>query len=346
MLSSIKLATLAVAKTSGVYRLMAASEWRNQRLLILCYHGISLEREHEWRPRLFITPETFEQRLQAIRKAGCNVLPLPEALNLLYAGRLPERSLVITFDDGNHDFIVKAHPLLQSCGYPATVYLTTYYSDRELPVFHLICSYMLWKHRDKVMSVPAVMGGNSVLDLTTPERRDQALQTVTGFAEREGLSAIEKDGLARALGAAIGEDVDSLWGKRVLHLLNSSEVGALASRGVTFQMHTHRHRSPTARDQYRREVQENRASIARKTGTEPAHFCYPSGAHDSSFVSWLAEENVASATTCEPGYADAAANPLLLPRLLDHSYLTPLEFEAWLSGAAHLLPRRAPARRS
>jgi hypothetical protein len=34
------------------------------------------------------------------------------------------------------------------------------------------------------------------------------------------------------------------------------------------------------------------------------------------------------------------SNRYQLPRLLDHSELTPLEFDAWLAGLGALLPRR------
>ena len=37
--------------------------------------------------------------------------------------------------------------MLQQFGFPATVYLTTYYSDYGKPIFGLLCSYVLWRAR-------------------------------------------------------------------------------------------------------------------------------------------------------------------------------------------------------
>src|SRR5207249_8815632 len=48
MLKRFKQATLRSLKTSGVSTLVHNSRWRRQRLLILAYHGISLEDEHLW----------------------------------------------------------------------------------------------------------------------------------------------------------------------------------------------------------------------------------------------------------------------------------------------------------
>ena len=85
MRKQIRRATLHLLRNTGVFRLLRESEWRRQRLLILCYHGISLEDEHQWRPGLYMEPRTLEQRLGILRAGGYNVLPLGEALQRLYA---------------------------------------------------------------------------------------------------------------------------------------------------------------------------------------------------------------------------------------------------------------------
>ena len=75
MLRAAKLAALRAARRMGAYALLRGSQWRAQRLLILCYHGISLADEHCWNPELYISGNLFEQRLMAIREQGYNVLP-------------------------------------------------------------------------------------------------------------------------------------------------------------------------------------------------------------------------------------------------------------------------------
>ena len=61
------------------------------------------------------------------------------------------------------------------------------------------------------------------------------------------------------------------------------------------------------------------------------------------FLPWLRELGIETALTCEAGLATKDDDPLLLPRLVDSTGLTRLEFDAWLSGVASLLPmRKAP----
>jgi hypothetical protein len=56
----------------------------------------------------------------------------------------------------------------------------------------------------------------------------------------------------------------------------------------------------------------------------------------------LAEAGVISATTCDPGLASQRSTPLLLPRLVDSSFLSPLDVEGWLTGmSAFFMPRKA-----
>ncbi|HEX8119309.1 MAG TPA: polysaccharide deacetylase family protein, partial [Pyrinomonadaceae bacterium] len=138
----------------------------------------------------------------------------------------------------------------------------------------------------------------------------------------------------------VGVDYEELASRRVLHLVNREEVRELAAAGVDVQLHTHRHRTPEARELFRRELDDNRAVIRQLTGRDPEHFCYPSGVYRRAFLPWLAEAGVLTATTCDTGYATRESERLLLPRLLDVSSLSDLEFEGWLTGVSAALPRR------
>jgi hypothetical protein len=126
--------------------------------------------------------------------------------------------------------------------------------------------------------------------------------------------------------------------RRILHLMTPAEVAELAAQGVDFQMHTHRHRTPLDRDLFLREIRENRCRIRDITGATAAQFCYPCGSHQPEFLAWLKEADVCFATTCEPGLAAPDSEPLLLPRVVDHTSLSPIEFESCLAGLAFLLP--------
>jgi peptidoglycan/xylan/chitin deacetylase (PgdA/CDA1 family) len=143
--AALKTALFACANATGVSGRFASTAWRCRRLLILCYHGVSLGDEHEWNPTLYISPRTLTRRLDALRRLGCSVLSLSEAIDRLYEKSLPKRAVVLTFDDGYYDFKTKALPLLEERSYPATVYVTTERWTGDISIDHLRTSYMAWR---------------------------------------------------------------------------------------------------------------------------------------------------------------------------------------------------------
>jgi peptidoglycan/xylan/chitin deacetylase (PgdA/CDA1 family) len=287
-----------------------------------------------------MSPAFFRARLQAIKDAGCQVLPLSEALEKLYAGELPPRSVALTFDDGASDFYTQAYPILQDFDYPTTVYLTTYYCDYHKPVFPVACSYLLWKRRDERLDLKAVTGTDLSFELTTEAARAAALKEVLDFAERQKLTGPEKDELSARLARSLGWEYESLAEKRIVHLLSPAEVRDLAASGVDIQLHTHRHRNPTDRNLFAREIEDNRRRITALTGVRAEHLCYPGGVFYSGYLDWLPEMGVRSATTCVPGLASAKSHPMRLPRLVDSSLLSLTEFKGWLAGVSECLPQR------
>jgi peptidoglycan/xylan/chitin deacetylase (PgdA/CDA1 family) len=337
MLRSSKLAFLHAARSAGLDALLLRSAWRRKRLLILCYHGVSLDDEHRW-SGLYVSPEHFRRRLEILERERCAVLPLDSAVRALREGTLPERAVTITFDDGFHDFYAAAWPALREFGFPATVYLTTYYCFRNSPVFDPMCSYLLWKGRGRVLAFPEVLPeGVTVEDGTLRRIRDAIFR----YCRERDLSADAKDALLRDLATKLGCDLDDLCRRRILHLMTPEECAEAAAGGVDLQLHTHRHRVSREREIFWKEIDDNRAALAKVLGREAVHFCYPCGFTLPEFPSWLAGRSVVSATTCNVGLAGPGDNALLLPRLLDLPHITDAEFRAWISGLAALLPRRS-----
>lgn len=337
MLKALKRSVLFAAREVGVFRLAAQSAWRRRRLLILCYHGISLRDEHHWRPGLYVTEETLANRLAHLRSGGYAVLPLGEGLHRLYSGTLPERSVAITFDDGMYDFYARAHPLIAPYGYPVTLYLPTCYCEEDVPVFDFICPYVLWRARGNVLGSAGSDIGVT-LDLRTERSRATTMKTITEFTRRHRLSLHDRNELIASLARKLGVDYDSLLRDRVLQQMRPQEVAEMSSAGVSIQLHTHDHYSPVDRKSFEQQIVENRRSICAMCGTESTHFCYPKGAYRPEFLPWLADLKIVSATTCDRGFAAPDSHPLVLPRFLDSSDVSEIVFESWLAGVASLLP--------
>jgi peptidoglycan/xylan/chitin deacetylase (PgdA/CDA1 family) len=337
-----KLVTLSCLRTAGATSAIASSRWRNNRFLILCYHGVSVADEHEW-SELYVSPGHLRRRFAFLRAGGFTVLPLSRALELLDRGSLPPRSVVLTFDDGAADFSSRAYPLLQEFGYPATLYQTTYYCHDQRPVFDTIASYLLWKGRGRRVDLPAPVGGAQVIP-EDPGARSVLHGRLRAYANNANLTAGEKDAIARDLAWKVGEEWAKIQARRLLHLMTPDELRALDPELVDVQLHTHRHRTPRDRALFEGELADNIAALRAVYGDDHPleHFCYPSGDYDPRFLPWLKAFGVRSATTCDPGIVSRTTDRLLLPRLID-SMLTPdIVFEAWLAGVAAFLPQRRP----
>src|SRR5258707_1358768 len=326
MLKKFKQAALKSLKSAGVSTLVHNSRWRRQRLLILAYHGIALSDEHLFNGSQFISAGLFRDRLELLRKSKCAVLPLGEAVERLYADDLPDRAVAITFDDGLSDFYRRAFPVIREFDVPVTLYLTTFYSYYQRPVFDLMCSYLLWKGQRNVLDLKKFTGQDRTTHLRDLDAREAALAQIRAFARAQKLSADEKDSFAASLAAHLDVDYAALLEQRTMHNLTPDEVGKLAAGGIDVQLHTHRHRTPLDRELFLREIEDNRKSIQEMTGKNPTHFCYPSGVYDLEFLPWLREAGIIFGTTCASGFASGSLNKLLLPRFLDNPTLSPIWF--------------------
>ena len=100
--------------------------------LILYYHSIVDEELSAFvAPDNSITKAQFETQLRYL-KQHCEVISLAHLIDCFNEDReLPERAAVITFDDGYHDNLKIAAPLLEKYDLPATLFLCTGYVERR-----------------------------------------------------------------------------------------------------------------------------------------------------------------------------------------------------------------------
>lgn len=333
-----KLLLFFLCRTLGLFRL---ARWLTRdRLKILCYHGFALNDEAEFRPKLFIKPERFEERLATIRRYGFQVLPLGEAVERLYSGTLPANPLVVTIDDGFHSVYRLAAPRLQQYGFPATLYLTTYYVEHPNPIFRLVIQYMFWKTRRKTLELKNVpWTPDGVIDLSVAAQKEKAMLDCI----RHGESRCTEDmrcALSLQLGALLDVPYEDIVRSRILHLMTPEELQTLADAKIDVELHTHRHVFPIDNQEMaQREIVDNRAAIQRLLGREASHFCYPSGLWEECQWPWLDALNVKSSTTCRPGLNSGKTPRHALRRFLDGENIHSLEFEAALSGFSDLLRR-------
>jgi peptidoglycan/xylan/chitin deacetylase (PgdA/CDA1 family) len=337
MRTTIKRAVLHASRRSGLFAL--GERITRSGLRILCYHGTAFSEEHQFLPKLFMAPQTFERRLRLLAERRYPVLGLTEAADRLARGDLPPRAVVITIDDGFYGTYRLAWPMLKRYGFPATIYSTSYYSVKQHPVFGLVVEYMLWKMRTNAIQVEELgtpLRGRVELENSVARRRLAA--TLSEHGETE-CTEDERVAIARQLGRLLDIDYDALAASRMLSLMTLDEIHELAAEGADIQAHTHRHRFPMRESEARRELHDNRRALEPSVGHRLEHFCYPSGEWFEEHWPWLESEGMRTATTCEKGLNYPSTPPLALRRFLDGENIDEIEFEAEVTGYMELLRR-------
>jgi peptidoglycan/xylan/chitin deacetylase (PgdA/CDA1 family) len=338
--SILKEAVLHASKRLGLFAL--ARRLTRRGLRILCYHGFELADETRFRPKLFVTLPDFAERMKLLADRGYPVLELGEALERLASNSLPPSAVVITIDDGFHS-VRAAAAILGRHRFPATVYVSTYYVQKQAPIFRLAVGYMCSRTTVKQVETRGRDWlPDGVLNMDDPVCRERVARTVIEFGERRCTQA-RREQICRALGRLLHVDYDRILETRILSLMTRDELQELRRFGVGVQLHTHRHRFPADDEAAAAaEILENRRALQELLGGAYDHFCYPSGLYERRQWPWLERLGVLSATTCEPGLNYPDTPRLALRRFLDDSQVSVITFEAELSGFLELA-RRARA---
>lgn len=118
----MKKASVALALSLAVVAAAADSA------VVLMYHHVAVDTPSS----TSVTPQRFEAHMQYLERNDFNVAPLERVLESLDAGRaLPERTVVITFDDGYESVLAEAAPRLRQRRWPFTVFVSTQYADES-----------------------------------------------------------------------------------------------------------------------------------------------------------------------------------------------------------------------
>jgi peptidoglycan/xylan/chitin deacetylase (PgdA/CDA1 family) len=248
----------------------------------------------------------------------------------------------VTIDDGFTGVHRHALPLLKRYGIPATLYVTTYYLQRQIPVFNPAVDYVLASSRTRALDLTALGLSGGTVQVAGQDDRGPASRALVAGADACATEEARSRLLVRTA-EALGVDHAEFFASRRFHIVSAEELRALEAAGVDIQLHTHRHCFPDDDALAARELDDNREALRSIVAKPLRHFCYPDGIWSKSHWSVLARKGIDSAVTCEPGLADAGTPRFALPRFLDGENIRHIEFEAEVSGFHELL-RRARAR--
>lgn len=96
---------------------------------ILMYHHIAISR---YSSQYYVSPQQFNEQLTLLADWGYTAITtsmLVQAINS--GGELPQRPIIITFDDGNVDNYTKAFPIMKEHGFTGVLYIVGNYIDAD-----------------------------------------------------------------------------------------------------------------------------------------------------------------------------------------------------------------------
>jgi peptidoglycan/xylan/chitin deacetylase (PgdA/CDA1 family) len=300
MRAALERAALAAIDTPLAGGVLTALERRRagrpDELRVLTYHRVDRPEAHPelYPPLRSATPEEFERQI-AFVAAHYRVLRMEDLVAAARTGgRLPPKSLVVTFDDAYCDFAEHAWPVLQRYGVPATLFVPTAFPDVPDRAFWWDALY------HAVSSAPAkgIEGPEGWLSLETPELRRAAAVRLNArvklLPHREALAWV--DGICRQLGAPrLGSPV-----------LGWEELRELSRQGVTLAAHTRTHPllERVSLEEAVAEAVGSREDLEREIGPALPVFCYPVGSFGEPLARALEAAGFVLAFTTVPGKND------------------------------------------
>ncbi len=275
-------------------------------MLILTYHRVLPAPD----PLLPDEPsaEAFAALVDAIRDTF-NVLPLSEALALRSVGRLPPRTVCITFDDGYANNAEIALPILEARGMRATFYVATGFLNGG----------RMWN--DSV--IEAVRRGPGKLDL---EDLGLGSHVLSGAAQRRMalngiLAALKYRPFEERLAIATQVAARAGLAERDELMMTDSQVRKLADAGMEIGAHTISHPILTRLDRAAAvsEIEGSRRRLQEITGAGVDSFAYPNGRPGQDYVRDHVEivraAGYSSAVSTAWGCVTSQAAPYELPRI-------------------------------
>lgn len=99
---------------------------KKARIPILMYHVISTPPAGQAMSELWVPKARFRSQVEALKKAGYSAITMEQAMQAWQKGAsIPEKPIVLTFDDGYLTQSTNAGPILEKLGWKGVLYLVT-----------------------------------------------------------------------------------------------------------------------------------------------------------------------------------------------------------------------------
>jgi peptidoglycan/xylan/chitin deacetylase (PgdA/CDA1 family) len=300
--------------------------------IILMYHRIFQPEHDSW--ALCVSPENFVEHLSVIHELG-HPISLEELIYGQKKRKLPNRSIVITFDDGYADNYYLAKPLLERKGIPAIFYITTGSIDSDKEFW--------WDTLEKIFLTPSVLPENLGLTIGKIKRKWE-LGEASQYTERDFfcntrwyagdenvpsfrhklfkelhtlLVPLSEDERDKILDDLINWSGNKLSMRSSYRALSEEEIIDFENDLLKIGAHTMNHLdlSQHSVNKQKNEIINSKIVLEKLLKHTVTHFSYPFGRFATTTPSLLKENHFVSAVTTCGGVVNHLSDMYRLPRI-------------------------------
>ena len=260
----------------GLLRLLESMDRSTDRVRIIAYHRVDEpEADPDLDPGLVsATPDDFRAQMEVVAR-HYNAITIDD-LVAAHRGEkpLPQRAVLLTFDDGYRDFGERAWPILREVGLPAVLFVPTSFPDQPGPGF--------WWDRLHAALRNSRDSRIDIAGLGTFDLRDHAGRRAAHVALRQHVKSLPHASAMKWLDEQLGEIATLPSLHRVL---GWDALRQLAHEGLAVCSHSHAHALCTrlAPDELAKDLTLAKRRIEEELGDDapPPVFAYPSSANDA-----------------------------------------------------------------
>lgn len=326
MISDIKkhIKTIAAQfiKTTGIVKLSA---WNKKTFFysipIITYHRIlpeSIIDQVYSSPDIIVSLESFEKQMEFIAET-CNPISLKNyIISVKNRLILPERTIIITFDDGWKDNFTYAFPILKRLNIPATIFLTTGYIGQKRVFWQEQIRYLLniIKYSKQTLS----KWENYLIKLNDylPELSKILSTNIT---DNENVIAMLKSIDQKLRNNFINEIITILNHPQIpynMHdFLDWNDVLIMKKHGIEFGSHTVNHLllDKIDQDTLWDELKKSKEQIETEIGEKISAIAYPNGNFNNDVIEAAQKTGYSYAVTTIEGHNTNHSDPMRLRRI-------------------------------
>jgi peptidoglycan/xylan/chitin deacetylase (PgdA/CDA1 family) len=264
-------------------------------LRVLTYHRVADPRPNEHLAPFLVTasPAEFERQLRFLTTHYHPVGAADVIAAITNASSLPTRAVLVTFDDGYHDFLDHAWPLLKQYRVPVVLFaISAFASDGS----NLLWWDRVWQSVARSASHSVDIPGLRQYSLESIEQRLRAADEIIDWLKT-------LDPVSRAAALQRLQDVLDVVVEPVRAGLSWAELRLLQQDGVVIGPHSRTHALLDQVDwtTLHDEIFGSRDDLVRELGRCAPVFAYPNGNFDARTVKVVRDAGLAAACTTAPG---------------------------------------------